>query len=164
MSWAGVALIFLAFVLFAVDLKAIGHGLPAVWGVLLLILGTLMASGVIALYTQASLVILVSVVILTALLLVAVISATSATRRPARTGAEGMIGKTGVAREPVGTGLPGWVFVHGERWRAILVVPPEGANARAIQPGQRVRVVDIRDGELLVAPDRPDASGHTLED
>jgi membrane-bound ClpP family serine protease len=46
-------------------------------------------------------------------------------RRPALTGKEGMIGEVGTVRRPVGVNSEGWVFVHGERWRAVLAFAPE---------------------------------------
>lgn len=156
-SWIGVALILLALVLFAVDLKVTGHGLPAAWGVLLLVLGVAMVFGVASTYPWASFVILVSVVVLTALLFVGVVaSVPSVGSRPVKTGAEGMIGEVGVARSPIGTGLQGRVFVHGERWRATLATTPEGTSGRTIKPGQRVQVVGLRHGEVLVLPYEPD--------
>lgn len=163
--WTGVALILLALVLFAVDLKVTGHGLPAAWGVLLLTLGAAMVSGVASPYPWASFMILVSVVVLTALLFAGVIVSVSSTRRrPAKTGAEGMIGEVGVARSPVGTGLQGWIFVHGERWRATLATAPEETSERTIKPGQRVQVVGMRNREVLVLPYEPAASERLLED
>ncbi|CAN5337234.1 hypothetical protein BH24ACT19_BH24ACT19_12540 [soil metagenome] len=164
-SWIGVALILLALVLFAVDLKVTSHGLPAAWGVLLLVLAVAMVSGVAATYPWASFVILVSVVVLTALLFAGVVaSVPSAGSRPVKTGAEGMIGEVGVARSPIGAGLQGRVFVHGERWRATLATTPEGTSGRTIKPGQRVQVVGLRDGEILVLPYEPAAPGRLLED
>ena len=45
--------------------------------------------------------------------------------RPALTGKEGMIGEVGTVRSPVGVNSSGWVFVHGELWRAVLAFAPE---------------------------------------
>ncbi len=164
-SWIGAALILLALVLFAVDLKVTGHGLPAAWGILVLVLGVTMVSGIGAPYPWASFVILVLVVVLTALLFAGVVASVSGTRsRPVKTGAEGMVGEVGVARSPIGTGLQGWVFVHGERWRATLATAPEDMGGRTIKPGQRVQVVGLRHGEVLVLPYDPAASERLLED
>ena len=102
---------------------------------------------------------------LTALLFAGVVaSVPSAGSRPVKTGAEGMIGEVGVARSPIGAGLQGRVFVHGERWRATLATTPEGTSGRTIKPGQRVQVVGLRDGEILVLPYEPAAPGRLLED
>ncbi len=164
-SWIGVALILLALVLFAVDLKVTGHGLPAAWGVLLLVLGVAMVFGMGAPYPWASFVILILVVVLTALLFAGVVaSVPSAGSRPVKTGAEGMIGEVGVARSSIGHGLQGWVFVHGERWRATLATAPEETSGRTIKPGQRVQVVGLRHGEVLVLPYESAASERLLED
>jgi membrane-bound ClpP family serine protease len=43
--------------------------------------------------------------------------------RPALTGKEGMTGEVGTVRSPVGVDPSGWVFVHGELWRAMLAFP-----------------------------------------
>ena len=44
----------------------------------------------------------------------------------------------------------GWVFVHGERWRALLAFAPEGADARDSEPmigvGHKVTVVGFGEG------------------
>ena len=81
---------------------------------------------------------------------------------PAATGVEGMIGEVGVVRVPVGGDLPGRVFVHGERWRAVPAVAPEearGGRERFIEVGRKVRVVEVRGGEVVVAPVEPDGFG-----
>lgn len=158
-SWVGVALILLALVLFVVDLLVTNHGLPAIWGVVALILGVLVLFEPAGPYLWASLVILVVVVVLTGALFVGGLSeALSARGRPVTTGMEGMIGEVGVVREPVGPSLPGWVFVHGERWQAIAAVAPEDAHEqdqeRTIEVGRRVQVVGLRDGKVIVLPER----------
>ena len=65
--------------------------------------------------------------------------------RPAITGKEGMIGEVGTVRGPVGMDSEGWVFVHGERWRAVLAFAPEEAYPGDSEPilgvGHRVAVV-----------------------
>jgi membrane-bound ClpP family serine protease len=70
--------------------------------------------------------------------------------RPALTGKEGMIGEVGTVRSPVGVRSEGWVFVHGERWRALLAFAPEEADPRDGEPmvgvGRRVRVVGFGEG------------------
>jgi membrane protein implicated in regulation of membrane protease activity len=64
---------------------------------------------------------------------------------PALTGKEGMIGEVGSVRSPVGVSSSGWVFVHGELWRAVLAFAPEETDPRDGEPmigvGRKVTVV-----------------------
>jgi membrane-bound ClpP family serine protease len=88
--------------------------------------------------------------------------------RPALTGKEGMIGEVGAVRSPVGVHSEGWVFVHGERWRAVLAFAPEEANSRDGEPivgvGRRVRVVGFGEvGLMQVVPIGPPGSGRDLD-
>jgi membrane-bound serine protease (ClpP class) len=70
--------------------------------------------------------------------------------RPAITGKEGMIGEVGTVRSPVGTHTEGWVFVHGERWRAVLAYAPEGDDEPMIGVGRKVVVLGFGDGGVVV--------------
>ena len=77
--------------------------------------------------------------------------------RPAITGKEGMIGEVGTVRGPVRTRSEGWVFMHGERWRATLAFAPEEAYPEDSEPvlevGHRAAVVGFGDrGVLQVVP------------
>jgi membrane-bound serine protease (ClpP class) len=166
-SLAGVALILLALVLFAVDLKVIGHGLPAFGGLVALILGILALLDV-ASYVLVALVLVVALVVLAGVLFLAGPGELLADRgRQAATGAEGMVGEVGVVREPIGAGSSGWVFVHGELWRAEVAVAPEeyyeGDHEQAIGVGRKVQVVEIRDGKVVVLPLESNVSGNSLE-
>jgi membrane-bound ClpP family serine protease len=73
--------------------------------------------------------------------------------RPAITGKEGMIGEVGTVRSPVGTRSEGWVFVHGERWRAVLAYTPEGAGPGDDEPvvgvGRKVAVMGFGEGGVV---------------
>jgi membrane-bound ClpP family serine protease len=73
--------------------------------------------------------------------------------RLAITGKEGMIGEVGTVRGPVRTRSEGWVFVHGERWRAVLAFAPEETDPRDSEPmigmGRKVRVVGFGDGGVV---------------
>jgi membrane-bound ClpP family serine protease len=90
--------------------------------------------------------------------LVGVLGSSRALRgRPALTGKEGMIGEVGTVRSPVGVESSGWVFVHGERWRAVLAVAPEEADPRDGEPrvgvGRKVTVVGFgEEGTVQVVP------------
>lgn len=159
MSWIGIALILLAVGFFAVDLVVTNHGLPTVAAVVALVLGVLTLFGVTDVYFQITLVVLAALAVLMGVVLVAGSSeALGAGRRPAMTGAEGMIGEVGEVLEAVGLGSPGWVFVRGERWRAVPAVAPEDAyeleeyKEQMIEVGEKVRVVGLRDGRVSVLP------------
>jgi membrane-bound ClpP family serine protease len=70
--------------------------------------------------------------------------------RPAITGREGMIGEVGRVRSPVGVDSEGWVFVHGERWRAVLAYALEGDDEPMIGVGRKVVVLGFGDGGVVV--------------
>ena len=168
MSWLGVALVLLAFLFLAVDLIVAGHGLPTVGGAAMLTLGILVLFDATPVYLQASLVILAAVAVLTAVLFVVVSREVLVAReRPVTTGAEGMIGEVGVVKEPIGTGSPGWVFVHGELWQATIAVAPEDAHKRdreqTVGIGRKVQVVDVQDGRVVVLPVETAVSGRLPE-
>lgn len=57
-------------------------------------------------------------------------------------GAEGLIGEEGVAKEDIPEGSIGWVFVHGERWKAIAL--------EDIKEGDTVEVVGVKGLTLKV--------------
>lgn len=98
------------------------------------------------------------VAVLMGSVLLGVLSSSRALRgRPALTGKEGMIGEVGTVRRPVGVESEGWVFVHGERWRAVLAFAPEGAEPRDGEPvigvGRKVTVVGFgEEGTVQVVP------------
>jgi membrane-bound serine protease (ClpP class) len=157
-SWVGIALIVVAFVFFTIDIVATNHGLPTVAAVVAFVLGALTLFGVTAAYSGAMLAVLVVLALLVGGVLVAGSSeALAARERPAITGAEGMIGEVGDVLETVGVDPPGWVYVHGERWRAVPAVAPEDAyeqegQKRIIDVGEKVQVVGLRDGKVVVMP------------
>jgi membrane-bound ClpP family serine protease len=74
--------------------------------------------------------------------------------RPAITGKEGMIGEIGTVRSPVGLESEGWVFVHGERWRAVLAFAPAEADSpdreAVVEVGRKVVVVGFGEGGVVV--------------
>jgi membrane-bound ClpP family serine protease len=70
--------------------------------------------------------------------------------RRALTGKEGMIGEVGSVRSPVGVSSEGWIFVHGELWRAVLAFAPEETDPRDGEPmigaGTKVSVLGFDEG------------------
>ena len=166
-SWAGVTLIFLALVLAMVDLMVTNHGLPTLAGLVALILGVLLLFNTLAPFLWALLIPLMAVAILVVMLFVGALSKVRAPKeRPVATGVEGMIGEVGVVKEPIGSSSPGWVFVHGEWWRAIMAIAPEDdvyqqACEQVIGIGRRVLVVGLQDGKVAVVPFEPAGIGHS---
>ena len=79
-----------------------------------------------------------------------------------------MIGEVGTVRSPVGLHSEGWVFVHGERWRALLAFVPEDTDPQdrepAVTAGRKVRVVGFgEEGALQVVPTRPPDSSRDFD-
>ncbi len=73
------------------------------------------------------------------------------------TGKEGMIGEIGAVRAPVGVNSEGWIFVHGELWRAVLAFAREETHPRESEPvvgvGCKVSVVGFgEEGVMQVVP------------
>lgn len=71
---------------------------------------------------------------------------------PPATGFEAMIGEVGVVREPVGKKFSGWVFVRGERWRAVAARDAP----HVIGSGDRVEIVGFRGNAVIVRPAGPE--------
>jgi membrane-bound ClpP family serine protease len=147
----GAVLVLIGLALFVVDLHVTSHGLPTAGGIV-----TLLAGGWVLLWAGVpySGVLLGTIVVLAVLMggvLFGVLGTSRALRgRPALTGKEGMVGEVGTVRSPVGAESAGWVFVHGERWRAVLVFAPEDTDPRDGEPmlgvGRKVTVVGFGEG------------------
>src|ERR671933_410495 len=160
----GVIMILFGIALFIVDLHVTSHGLLTAGGI-----GTLLAGGLALLgagvpYSGVLLGTLVVVAMLMGGVLFGVLGSLHTSRgRPALTGKEGMLGEVGSVRSPVGVGCEGWIFVHGERWRAVLAFAPEETNPRdrdtVVEVGRKVAVIGLGDGGVLhVVP--IEAPGH----
>ena len=138
-SYAGVALLVLAAILFLLEIKVAGFGILGGGGVVALVLGLIM------LFKSADPAIRVSLELIVGMAVVAAaVVAFLATmvlrvhRRRAATGREGMVSEHGVARTDLAP--RGKVTVHGEIWDAVSEAP--------VAAGQQVEVVGI-DGLLL---------------
>jgi membrane-bound serine protease (ClpP class) len=146
-NYAGFLLIALAIVLFILEVKVHSYGALTIGGVVALSLGSLMlfrssvdpwlriSWGVLLTMVGAS------VVFFTTIIMLAV---RSQMRKPV-TGAEGMIGETGEAREDFDG--EGKAFVLGEWWNARCGVP--------LKKGEKVIVVGREGMTLLVKPKEP---------
>ena len=150
----GVVLVVVGLALFIVDLSVTNHGLLTAGAILALLGGglVLLVAGV----PSAGVLLgaLGVVVVLMGGVLFGVLGSSRALRgRPALTGKEGMIGEVGTVRSPVGLEPEGWVFVHGERWRAVLAFAPEGADPRdrdaVVEAGRKVTVIGFGDGGVV---------------
>jgi membrane-bound serine protease (ClpP class) len=151
----GVVLVVIGLALFIVDLSVTNHGLLTAGAILTLLGGglALLVAGVP--YAGVLLGALGVVAVLMGGVLFGVLRSSRALRgRPAITGKEGMIGEVGTVRSPVGLESEGWVFVHGERWRAVLAFAPEGADSRdrdaVVEVGRKVAVIGFGDGGGVV--------------
>jgi membrane-bound serine protease (ClpP class) len=169
MSAIGAILILVGIVLFVVDLHVIGHGLLTAGGIVLLLAGgfALLWAGVP--YSGVLFGALAVVAVLMGGVLLGILGSLRVLgRRPALTGKEGMIGEVGTVRSPVGVRSEGWVFVHGERWRALLAFAPEEIDPQDGEPiigkGRRVRVVGFGEGGVMqVVPIGVPGGGRDLD-
>jgi len=145
-NWAGLLLMALAFVLFAIDLHAPSHGVLTMAGVVSFAAGSFMLEN--SSESPTASISRVAVIVVTAVMAAFFIFALSAVLRTRleriTTGKEGMRGAIGVVREPIDP--TGYVFVNGELWRA-------RSTGEAIPNGEFVRVVEVDGLTLLVAPE-----------
>ena len=165
----GALLLLIGLVLFVVDLSVTKHGLPTAGGIV-----TLLAGGLALLWAGVpNAGVLLGAVVVVAMLMGGVLfgvlgSSRALSGRPALTGKEGMVGEVGTVRSPVGVSSEGWVFVHGELWRAVMAFAPEGAEPRdseaAIGVGRKVSVVGFdEEGTVQVMPVQRDYHSQSLD-
>jgi membrane-bound serine protease (ClpP class) len=136
-SWAGVALIFVAMMLFILEVKVTSYGLLTVGGVISFVLGSLMLfDGPIPDMRVSMGVVLPTAVVVAAVTGFLLTRVLRAHRERPMTGYEGMIGEVGRA---IGELAPdGKVAVHGEYWDGLSV-------GGTIAAGSSVRVVAVHD-------------------
>jgi membrane-bound serine protease (ClpP class) len=150
----GVVLILVGIGLFIVDLNVTNHGLLTAGGIVTLLAGGLVLLGAGVPYSGVLLGAVVVVAMLMGGVLFGILGSLRASKgRPALTGKEGMVGEVGTVRRPVGVNSEGWVFVHGELWRAVLAFAPEEADPPESEPmigvGRKVRVVGFGEGGVM---------------
>jgi membrane-bound ClpP family serine protease len=165
----GVILILIGIALFIADLHVISHGLLTVGGIVTLLAGGLALLGAGVPYSGVLLGSLVVVAMLMGGVLFGVLGSLRALRgSKALTGKEGMIGEVGTVRSLVGVNSPGWIFVHGELWRAVLAFVPEETDPRDGEPmigvGSKVNVLGFGDeGTVQVIPVQRDYHSQSLD-
>jgi membrane protein implicated in regulation of membrane protease activity len=150
----GVILVLIGIVLFIVDLGVTNHGLPTAGGIIALLAGGLALLGAGVPYSGVLLGAIVVVAMLMGGVLFGVLGSLRSLRgKPALTGKEGMIGEVGTVRSRLGVNSSGWVFVHGELWRAVLAFAPEETdppdNEPALGVRRSVRVVGFGEGGVM---------------
>jgi len=142
-SYAGVLLILLGFVLLILEVKVTTHGGLAVGGIISLFAGSLMLIDSPLPEMQIGLRLILPVVVsLSAIILVLVTLGVRAQRAPAVSGESGMLQSTGNALTAIEPGGIGRVATHGEIWSA--------TSAEPIQAGDRVAVTAIKGLVLTV--------------
>jgi membrane-bound serine protease (ClpP class) len=141
--FAALAMILLAFALFALEAKFASHGVLTTGGIVLLTLGALLLVDSpipeMRVHWLTALAVSIPLGLITAFLMSI---ALRARRNKITTGEQGLVGEVGIAQTPL---LPGGkVFVHGETWDAISPV-----NVLA---GERVVVRNVNGLTLQVDP------------
>jgi membrane-bound serine protease (ClpP class) len=145
-NYAGLLLILLGLLLFALEIKVTSYGLLTVGGVISLVFGSMILMDSPAPEFQLSLRIVLPVALgFTAIAAMLVRLGVAAHHQPAVTGTAGMIGEIGRALTPIGAPHSGRVAVHGEIWEATAAAP--------IGEGARIRVVAVEGLRLTVRPD-----------
>jgi membrane-bound serine protease (ClpP class) len=139
LSWAGLILILFGVALLIVDAHVQSHGALTLSGLVAIAVGlvTLFHKAPAPYHTSVPLVVIVTAV-LGGFWAIALAKAVQVRRRPAAVGVSDILGMEGVVRDG------GYVFVHGELWRA--------RSEEALAPGQRVRVESVDGLSLGVRP------------
>lgn len=151
-NWAGLALMLLAIVLLAVDVRAPTHGVLTVGALISLVVGTIIFfnTGPSDQAVNPALIagVAVGVGVVAAIVLRFAIAAQ---RAKVDTGIEGLIGQEAIVIQELAPA--GRVRVLGEDWSATLAPPAKGVGvATSVAVGARVRVVGAEGLRLRVAP------------
>jgi membrane-bound serine protease (ClpP class) len=147
-NWAGVALILLAFALFAAEAYAPGLGVFGVGGAFALIIGGMILTTSDQPEFQVSRWFVLGTGIVLAAFVVMTAGAIIRMRRGGGpTGAAALIGQTATVRSHLNP--DGFIFVKGERWKAIAEDAP-------VNEGEKVQVTAVKGLTLTVR--RPDST------
>jgi membrane-bound serine protease (ClpP class) len=139
---AGVLLILLAVLLFALEVKITSYGLLTVGGLVAMILGAMMLVEAPVAELRIGWFTLLSVSLAMAAWTIAVVRLViQAQRRRATTGASGMLGQHGVAESDLRP--TGWVIAFGERWKAEAETPLD-AGERVVVTGMDGLTLKVR--------------------
>ena len=144
-SYAGIALIVFAVLLFVLETQLTSNGVLAIGGVISMLLGSLMLIDTDEAWyiSGISLAVIIPAVVVTALFFLFIVGmGMKAQKAKTTTGQEGMIGMTGDTLTELNP--TGKVMVHGEIWNA---VSDKGAT---IVEGRKVRVIAMQNFTLRV--------------
>lgn len=143
-NYVGVLLILLALILFILEVKVMSYGMLTIGGIIAMAAGSLMLIDSSAPYLQISRAVIAAAVLVSSGFFIFAMGMVLRTqRRPAVSGAEGMVGEIGRAVGPIdGSGK---VFVHGEYWDAV--------SDEAVEADAAIEVLGI--GERLQLSVRP---------
>lgn len=145
-NYAGLLLILLGLLLFALEIKVISHGLLAIGGAVSLLFGSMILVDSPTPELQVSLRVVLPVVLGFAGIAIFLIRlGVGAQRKRAVTGAAGMVGMVGRALTAIEPGQVGQVVARGEIWRATAT--------EAIAEGSTVRATSIDGLTLTVRKD-----------
>jgi len=141
-NWAGVALILLAFVLFAAEVAVSGFGALGIGGVISLILGGLLLTSTSNPQFQVSRWLVYGLAAVVAFFVFSIVTSIIRARHlPATVGTYTLVGKRAVARTPLDpTGL---VFINGERWTAT-------STSGRVEQGETVEITGVEGIRLTV--------------
>jgi membrane-bound serine protease (ClpP class) len=139
LSWGGLILLLLGVALLVVDAHVTSHGALTLSGLVAIAVGlvTLFHKAPAPYHTSIPLVVTVTAVV-GGFWAFALTKAVQVRRQPVAVGTSDILGMEGVVRDG------GYVFVHGELWRA--------RSEEALAPGQRVRVESVDGLSLGVRP------------
>jgi len=142
-NYTGLALIFLAIILFIAEAKVPGFGLLTLGGIVCMILGSLILFESPYKIMRVSLMLVISSSLATAGITIFLVGAVvKAHKRRIISGKEGLIGEIGQAKTDIGVDKEGKVFVHGETWNAIA--------HEEIKTGEKIKVVKVEEMSLIV--------------
>jgi len=150
--FAAVVLILAAFVLFALEAKFGTHGVLAIGGIVVMTLGGLLLVDAPIPEMRVHLVTALAVSIPLGVITVFLLNlALKARRNKIVTGAQGLVGETGVARTALSP--QGKVFVHGELWDAVSSTPVAAGQSVVVRTvdGLQLRVEPVAVGQAKPA-------------
>ena len=142
---AGLLLILFGIGLLVLELKVPSFGALGVGGAISLFFGSVLITRSVPGVQVGLGAILPAVVVLSAGVLLLGRLALAAQRLPPVTGVDALIGQQAQARSPILPGVPGFVAIHGELWRA--------ESETRIGPGRLARVTAVNGLTLTVVPD-----------